>query len=462
MTKAILVTLTLFSLAISGCTPPPGDGFSDVRRAVEVRTDERLVWNRDADPRISDAVRALLARPLSADAAAQIALLNNRSLQANYEELGIAQADLVQAGLLKNPVFTLIARFPDKPPSGTDLEVSVAQDFLDVLMLPLRKKVAAAKFETVKLEVAQAVLDLDGRTRVAFYRLQGAEQMLELRRTVLDAASAAAEQAAALHRAGNMNDLDFGEHEALAEQTRLDLAAAEADANDDREELTALMGLWGRDTQFTIPPRLPDVPPADREIAPAGLESLAVSQRADLSAAHQQAQAFAASLGISRDFALLPTAEIGIDSERNPDGSPVTGPTFSAPVPLFDQGHAAVARAQSQLRQSQQRYIALAVQIRSDVRRLRNRMYAARARAEFFRRVVVPLRQRLVDDAQRQYNGMLLSVFQLLQAKQNEINAGGDEVESLRDYWVTRAELQQAVGGRLPTPGATTKPSETP
>jgi cobalt-zinc-cadmium efflux system outer membrane protein len=89
-------------------------GFSDVRMAVEERSGKRVAWNlgTDLDAEAAAEVQRLLAGPLTADGAIQVALLNNRSLQATYADLGIAQADVVQAGLLTNPVFGGAVFFP--------------------------------------------------------------------------------------------------------------------------------------------------------------------------------------------------------------------------------------------------------------------------------------------------------------------------------------------------------------
>ena len=121
-----------------------------------------------------------------------------------------------------------------------------------------------------------------------------------------------------------------------------------------------------------------------------------------------------------------------------------------------------MARAQAKLRQAQQRYVALAVEIRSQVRAARNRMFSARSRVEYYRRVIIPLRHQIVEQTQLEYNAMLVGVFQLLQAKQGEIESGRAYVEALRDYWIARAELEKAVGGQLKSRAASTQPAAEP
>jgi cobalt-zinc-cadmium efflux system outer membrane protein len=104
-------------------------------------------------------------------------MLNNRDLQGTYTELGVAQADLVQAGFFRNPILDAAVLFPL---SGVrpDLQLSVVISFLDALYVPLRKRVAAAQFEDAKLRVTGTVLDFAAQVRAAFYGHQANEQTL--------------------------------------------------------------------------------------------------------------------------------------------------------------------------------------------------------------------------------------------------------------------------------------------
>ena len=176
-------------LVLTGCaTFDHRAGFSDVSMAVEARSGKRVVWNlgTELDEQTAQEVRALLHDTLTADGAVQVALLNNRDLQALYAELGVAQADLVQAGLLRNSVFDGNVRFLVGDGSAK-VDLDVALDFLGIFYLPLRKRVAAARFEEAKLQVTGAVLDFAATVQASFYRHQADEQMLELLQTIVQA-----------------------------------------------------------------------------------------------------------------------------------------------------------------------------------------------------------------------------------------------------------------------------------
>lgn len=444
MRRSILFVATL----AFGCASESTEtDLGDVQALLAERGVERIHWNQGtaADTEVAGSVRELLQGELTADAAVQVALLNNRELQATYEDLGVAQADLVQAGLLSNPVFLAEVRFPDRP--KLPFEIDIAQNFLDVFLRPLRKAIAESELEAAQLRVANAVLRLATDTRAAFFVAQGAEQMLEMRRSVVDAMDASADAARRLHGAGNITDLELANETVLLGQARLELSVAEEGALDAREALVALMGLWGDETRFTLASRLPELP--DTEIEVGGTEALAVTRRLDLAAARAEVEALGRRLGIE-DFAALQPEVIGtLHFEREPDGVSTTGPSIEIPIPFFDQGDAARARASALFRQSEQRYAALAIQIRSDVRRARNRMLSARGRAEYYGNVLLPMRSTIVEQTQLEYNAMLAGVFELLQAKQGEIDAGREYIEALQAYWVARSDLEHAVGGLL-------------
>lgn len=451
MTSLLKLSWIVLPAALAGgcATVEPRGPFADVESSVSQRLPQRVLWNRNSedDQAVNAAVTELLAKPLAVDGAVQIALLNNRNLQSIYENLGVAQADLVQAGLLKNPVLDGDVKFPEGG-GGTKIELAVLFDFLDVLYIPLRKSLAETALAGAKLEVTGAVIDIAARTRAAFLRLQAAEQMLEMRRSVLLAAEASYELARRINEAGNNRRLDLANERAFYEESKLDVAAAETEAADLREQLTVLIGLWDRRTRYTIEPRLPELPPD--QSSPGNLVREAIVNSIDLGRARGDVELAAKQLGITKPLGLLSELELGVAFEREADGGHEIGPAFALPLPIFSQGQPAVAAAEARLRQATQHHYALAVEVRGAVRVAYTRLTAARQRAEYYQRVVVPLRHTIVEETQKQYNGMFVGGFQLLQAKQAEIEAGRAYIQALRDFWLARAAMDQLLAGRLP------------
>src|SRR5437773_3259652 len=305
------------TVALAGCAHvDPNPAFRELANTVHLRTDKRVQWNRGTaqDAEAQAAVASILRHPLTADAAVQVALLNNRNLQATYEELGIAQADLVETGLLRNPIFTFERRLP-----GQALEADLLKEFIDILLLPLRKRIAAAQFEAAKLRVGHEILSAAADVRAAFYQHQGDQQLVDLRKTVADATERSAGIALKMHEAGNLRDLDLASEQATHAQTKIELAKAQASAVASRERLNKLMGAFGAQTNWTVASRLSELP--GNEVSTAQLESRAIQQRLDLAAARQQFIAEARTRGIARAEAILQGAEFGGHYEHEIEGS---------------------------------------------------------------------------------------------------------------------------------------------
>ena len=451
----------LLMLATGCATFDQRTGFSDVGAAVEARSGKRVVWNlgTELDAQVAEEVRVLLQDTLTADEAIQVALLNNRELQALYSELGVAQADLVQAGLLTNPVFDG-AIFLPVAGGPAKLELSAALSFLDIFYIPLRTRVAAARFEDAKLQVTGAVLDFAATIRAAFYRHQADEQKLELVQTIVQALAVSFDVTERLHTAGNITDLDLARERAQVEEAKLQLRAAEVAARQSRAGLNTVMGLWGEQTTWQADRRLPDIPAQPPPFE--GLERQALRQSLDLASARQRLIVAGEQVGVSRATALIPESALGVGGERE-GGEWEVGPVLEFPLPLFDQGQARIGRAVAELRRAQQDYYALGVRIRSTARAVRERLQGAQDRALYYRDIVLPLRERIVHETQLQYNAMQLGVFELLRAREQQIQAAIAYIDTTLDYWLARTDLEQLLSGRLPSlEGVTTGRRERP
>jgi cobalt-zinc-cadmium efflux system outer membrane protein len=446
-------------LFLSGCTTMRLDaGFAEISALVEERGASKIIWNSGTEPdrEAGEKLRSLLKDKLTVEEAVQIALLNNRRLQSVYSDLGVAQADLVQAGLFTNPIFHTAVLFLQKG-GRPELEIGADMNFLDVFYVPLRKRVAAARFEEAKLLVSGKVLDFAAQVRTAFYTHQANEQLLELRQTIVEALNASLEMARRLNEAGNITDLDFARERALAEAGKLALRSAEVAVRQSREQLNNLMGLWGKDTEWQTDSRMPDIPA--QALQTDDIERAALSRSIDLLHARQRILAEGEQLGFNRSTALLPEIEFGVHGERE-EGAWQVGPEIAFPVPLFDQGQARIGRAVAELRRAQMEYYGLAVQVRSTARALRDRIEGARDMALYYRDILLPLHERIVNESQLQYNAMQLGPIELLRARERQIETAAAYIEALRDYWLARGDLGQILSGRLPSSNGI-KPSST-
>jgi len=445
MSLRFLVIFFVIAALTTGLAPAQ----PELEQTIRERTGKQIEWRKDSamDDQIAHHIHALVHRPLTADNAVQVALLNNRELQATFEEIGIANADLIEAGLLKNPTFGLSARFPDRPPSATNIEMSIAQDFLDLLLIPLRKKVAASQLARTKLRVGDEILKLAVEVKTAFYQMQAQQQTLERLAAINETEAAALELSIRQHEAGNIPDLDLANQQATYSQMKLEANQVETAIRSSREKLNRLMGLWGDDTDWKILGELAPVPAHD--FSQRGLESIAMNQRLDLAAAKTEVLALVQSLGLSKTYRYVGALEFGVDSERETDRQRVTGPTWNLELPIFNRGQGRISKLEAQLRQAERRVEADAIAIRADVREARDRFIAKRDLAIYYRDNLLPERHRILELTLAGYNSMLKSPYDLLLAKQNELSAEKGFIDAWRDYWIARADLERAVGGRL-------------
>jgi cobalt-zinc-cadmium efflux system outer membrane protein len=425
------------------------DTFSPVAQNAQERTGRIITWEREENARQQtlEQVRRLLKRPLTANIVAQIALLNNRGLQSTLEQIGLAEADLIDARTIPNPDLNLSARFPDKPPSGTDIEWSIAQDFLSILMIPLRTKIASNQLTAVRLRVSDEVTRLVEEAKRATYELQAAHEILSHLKVEQEAQAASLELIQSLHEAGNITDLQLVQQQGEYSQARLEIAQAEAEIRDLREKLNRLMGLWREDTNWKLPPGLRDVPQEDFSVP--GLETLAVTQRYDLASEKAELESAIRAARLEKTFRWIGALDFGVDSERDTDSQTITGPTFRLQLPIFNQGQARVVRSEAVLRRAYDKFEQEAVEIRSEVRELRDKLISKRDIAQFYRDQLLPTRRQIRDQTQLQYNAMIVSPLELFTARRLEVSAERGYVEAKRDYWVTRAELERTVGGSL-------------
>jgi len=211
--------------------------------------------------------------------------------------------------------------------------------------------------------------------------------------------------------------------------------------------LNRLLGLWGSDTDWQIAGELPEVPSSDLPIR--GLERLAISQRLDLQADYLRVTSQAEDLGLTKAFRLVGALDFGVESERETDSQTRTGPRFAIELPIFNQGQARIARGEAALRQAQDKFEALAIDVRSQIRELRDELANKREIARFYQDELLPGQRRILNESLMNYNAMEIGNFELFTTKAEEARTEREYLEAVRDYWITRAELERAVGGNL-------------
>jgi cobalt-zinc-cadmium efflux system outer membrane protein len=446
-----LVMFTSIAWLMLGCGKvSPRPAMADVNDLVRGRSGHSVDWVEDPVEfeRRRETVAALLQEPLTTQTAVQIGVLNNRWVQAELEEISIAQADLVQAGLVSNPSFGIGILFAHSSEHVNKQEFSLTQDLLDFVLLSPRKKIAVNELERTKLNVATELLDFIARVKRAFYLLQSSVQLANRLKLILEINEAGADLAQKQFEAGTLNELDLANQQALYQETRASLAQEEIQIQLNREQVNRLLGLWGDLTRWEIVKQLPPIPEQDLSLPE--WETIALERRLDLAASRLGVNVLRKALSLKKKTRFFPLGiEFGIENKREPKNIYLTGPTLSIALPIFDVGRASVARLEYQIRQAERQLEVLTINARADVREARDWLLSSRELARYYRETLLPQRVRILDLTQRQYNMRLMGTYDLLIAKQSEVSTERAYVETWRDYWLARTQLERAVGGTL-------------
>ena len=440
---------TGFALLLPACVTFSADsGMSVVRETVAPTLDAKAVAVRGPaeDNTAREAVRRLLARTLSADAAVKAALLGNRDLQASFNELGIAEAAMVQASLPPDPVFSLADAAGG---GGIDIERRVVADILALATLAARADIAGDRFRQAQLRAALDTLRIAASTRRAYYRAVAARAVAKYLGEAQATAASAAEVAQRLGENGALNKLDQARNQVFYAEVSADLARARRGVATAREELVRKLGLWDGNLDLRLPDALPPLPATARTRAQVEVE--AVRRRVDLRIARLEVDALAKSYGLTNATRYIDLAEIsGISNTmKDPDTSRFHeyGAGFDLQVPLFDFGEARLRSAEAAYMQAVNRLSASAVTVRSQAREAYQAYRASYDIARHYQREVLPLRKIISDETLLRYNAMQIDVFALLVEARQRIASTEASIRADEEFWLADTELGATITG---------------
>jgi outer membrane protein TolC len=439
------VALGVVALVLTGCATFSQDGgLNTVSTMTKERTGQSVQFSRpdSTTESLDNSVNQLLSKPLTSDAAVQIALMNNKGLQASFAELGIAEADLVQSGRMRNPSFSF-----GKMRGGHDVEIdrSVMFDLVGLLTIPLRSNIESRRFEQAKLQATSQAVRLAADTRKAYFNAVAAGQTVQYMEQVRTATEAGAELAKRMAQVGNFSKLDQAREQVFHADATAQFARARHNATAAREQLSRLMGLWGERTAFKLPDRLPDLPKTLTNIN--DIESQAMQQRLDVQMARRDAEMTASALGLTKATGFINVLHAGYVNKSTSDAPRENGYEIELELPIFDWGRSRTRKAEAIYMQSVHRTADTAIRARSEVREAYSAYRTTYDLARHYRDEAVPLRKKISDEMLLRYNGMLVGVFELLADARAQINSVNTAIEAQRDYWLAETDLQAAING---------------
>ncbi len=452
MRHALLLLITFAAATLSGCAGFSHDGgFDPVAAAARQHLAKEVAWPRTAQEqtKLDTRVAQLLEEPLTVDDAVQVALLNNRMLQSVFEELGISEADLVQAGRLPNPRFDL------RHAAGAgqvDIEETLSFNVLSLLTMPYARGIEKQRFAQTQnaalLEVARLAKD----TREAYYAAVAARESHRYLQQVRAAAETGATLAQRMMAAGNWNRIDQAREQSFyidAVQGSLHAQLAEESAN---ERLLSLMGLPTQETTTGAVRLETSLPPLPQELQSLPeVEHAVLQDRLDLQLMRARLDELQQRLKLTRSTRFVNVLEAGATRVRQGerDAPYEHGYTVTLEVPIFDSGAARVKKAEAIYAQAVDRFTHAAVEARSQIRLAYAAYRTAYDLARRQRDEVLPLRQTIAGENLLRYNASQISVFELLSDAREQAAGIDGYIQRVRDFWIAESQLDAALLGNI-------------
>ncbi len=440
--------LPFILLLVSGCVTFSDDGgFNAVNKITQAHIGKEVkpIHSQKDQEEINRRLAEILKNPLSVEDAVEVALINNKGLQAKYAELKIAEADLVEAGHILNPTLSF-ARLK----RGDEIEVErlFMVPIFRLLTMSTNIKIETNRFEQAQLSTANEVLVLANDVRRNYFSAIGAQQAIQYMEQVKLSAEAGADLAKEMSKVGNWSKLQEAQEKLFYTEAITQLARAKQNFNPAQETLYRLLGL-SKNNKLNLPDRLPDLPSSPIEIV--DIENRALKERLDISIAQKRLSNLADSLGLTKVTGFVDLLDVGYQRNTWNVQPRQTGYEIELRVPIFDWGSAHVAKAEAIYMQSINQAAALSINAQSDVREAyfnyRNSFDVAR----HYRDDVIPLKKQISDELLLRYNGMLVSVFDLLADARSQTATVNASIEALRDYWIANSDLQMALIGSSTT-----------
>ncbi len=439
------------TLALAGCAAPSFDvAMRDASALAAPVAGATPTWlartpsQQQAAARLTD---GLLAQPLSADGAVQVALANSPAFQATLADGWSDLAAARQRALPGGVTFSF-----ERLREGTSLELGrlISVGLFELLTLPQRARVAQLQGEHTRVKLAGAIADQATAARQAWVRAVAAREIETYAVQVQEAAEASAELARRMQRVGNFTKLQAARQHLFYADATARLASARQAAVATREALVRQLGLTDAQANvLKLPDRLPDLPKAPKtagEIAQA-----VAAQRLDARLARLELEVAGRSRGVDLAAGLV-DVELGGRRDTHFDGhgdkSTTRGWEVELRLPLFDWGATRQAALDARSLAAVHRYEAVARAANSQVRESYAAYRTAFDLAKHQRDEVVPLRKTISEENVLRYNGMLIGVFELLADARDQVSGVIAAIEAQREFWLADAALASTLIGR--------------
>ena len=441
--KYIKVSISVMSaFIISACSSVPKDG--GVGEVQSIYADQgqsayQLPRIGEPLPMTPDELRSLLSVPLSVETAERISVEANPMVKAKLANVGIAEADYAQAGRMENPGLSY-ERF-----SKDENTASLLFDIGGVLLMPLKRRMEARRLEVARYQAAKDVLSHVAGTRKAWINAVVEKQQTALVQRAVETAETSNNLTRQMTALGHSNVIESAQSELVLARLRSTLIRQQLAEQGARESLIRQLGLWGTQAnELMVPDQLPSLPTQPIDIP--AVEQEAVGGRLDVQMAKLNLEAMAKNLKLTRLNPFLSAIELGPVVEKA-EGERERGYEIELRLPIFDAGGVKTEKARIVFEQAQAQAETTAVAAASAARQALATYQSSWEIANYMQTEMLPMRQRISSEQLLQYNGMLISVFDLLSDLLSATTMESDYVNAVRDFWLADANLQNTLTG---------------
>ena len=444
--------------AVPGIYTEPKAGFANISSQVTPAIGKRTAFaeTQAENEALKKQVHAMVHRKtISADTAVQVALLNNKGLQASYANVGLSAAEAWQQSTPENPIVSIGVLGIGAPELGAyrAIEGLIRSNVLDATTRKQRMAIADASFRQAQLNAVNDTLALANQTRKAWVDAVAAFEAVSYLRRAKATSDAGSELAMRLGETGALNKAGQAREQAFNAELAGQLAQARLNATRSKEALTRLMGLWGTGVDYYVPDALPSLPRSVGRVT--DIEAKALRNRVDLRVAKVGLEAQAKAFGLTDQTRIVSDLEIvaGAEFEREVEGSgdietktlPQVEVEFA--IPIYDTGKARMRKAELSYLQAANVLAEKAVNVRSEARGAEASYHAAYKIARHYRDVLVPLRTTVEEEGLLSYNGMITNTFELLTDVREKLAASLEAANAKREFYMAQADLTAAIYG---------------
>lgn len=446
-------TLLLVSLGtccltlLSACASvDPKEEFARARQLTKESTGAAEVFDPGQPPMSQDEISQMLADGLTLDEALALALTNSRRLQAEFMDIGVARADWVQSGLLRNPTLGLAVLLPDGGGS-TFVEASIAQSVVDLWQLPVRRRIAQHNLDAAVLRIARTAGELAAQTRRGYYEAVAAAELLRVAEENLELLHTSHGAIRRKREAGAASRLDDDLALSLSLAGELDVRSARLQTANSKRRLARLLSIDTEIEAIALIDALPDTVRPDLNAD--GLIAAARSHRLDLRMYHALMQAADVELASERRRA-WGNVEAGARLESE-GGENKVGPILSLDIPIFDRNHAQVGRRSYLSRRAIKSYQAAHLEIAQDIRITLDTARTAMESFSFYRDQLLPQAQRNLEITEQAYEAGQFTILGLVESQRRLLEARRGLIEAQLDAASAMADLDLIVGAPIKT-----------